>query len=611
MPIRHPRLRRLLGAAVLLTVASTTSATNQVLLVTQTITGPREGLVSTLVARVSSVLPTRREVTLAMDGRPLADGAGITPLAARDYGTWLTSGQLLSDAKTHLFTSAPALAASIRRAMQANGVGTANFSLMQRVVVAGTATPQILVWSMVVYRSERPVFGDPRLVPSIETTLHVVHTPLRVAAGLPVGWAYPDAGTLQWRILDRQGAPLTGWSSITIGNAYDEPESNGGAVDPDRGLKCLLAPTTTIGCPRAVANVASLMNQTGHTRAIVDYRRALQPAYDQIESPPGSRRFEQVARVAVAVNRRELAPSSCGAGEYRNEGAYGFELAEQVERYAATIEGSYVLIDRFAHRSVSPSVPFKVAKQLNEDATAAQLADKLIDPANPGGALIAASTVRGLVGLAPITTTKEGASAAESFVIGDIFHGACGRAVQLAARCSATGQIELSLGMNHAVPGCSPRSMSFSERAAVTLKRGVPLRNQVAAFEGMGSVPWSYDGDRSVIFHAVPVATDAGTTLAPSVFAAQLFAPNVGYYVRENFPNGGPLDFYLEHVGCPSGQVAGAMIGLEITQCYVADAGSTATGCQFISAGDGAPFESCQRYRTSGVPVTRVVQTIQ
>ncbi len=610
MPIRHQRLRRLFGAIVLFTIINIASAADQVLVVTQTITGPREGLVSTLVARVSSVLPTRREVTLAMDGRPLADGAGITPLGARDYGTWLTSGQLLSDAKTHLSTSAPAFAASIRRAMQASGVGTAHFSLMQRVAVAGTATPQFLVWSMVVYRSERPVFGDPRLVPSIETTLHVVHTPVRVAAGLPVGWAYPDAGTLQWRILDRQGAPLTGWSSITIGNTYDEPDASSGAVDPDHGLKCLLGSNASTACSRGVANVASLMNQTGHTRAIVDYRRTLQPAYDQIESPPGSRRFEQVARVAVAVSRRELAPSSCGAGEYRNEGAYGFELAEQVERYAAQIDGSYSLIDRTAHRSVSPSVPFKVAKQLNEDATAAQLADKLIDPANPGGALIAASSVRGLVGLAPITTTKEGASAAESFVIGDIFHGACGRAVQLAARCGATGQIELSLGMNHAVPGCSPRSMSFSERAAFTLKRGVPVRNQVAAFEGMGSVPWSYDGDRSVIFHAVPVATDAGTTLAPSVFAAQLFAPNVGYYVRENFPNGGPLDFYLEHAGCPSGQIAGSMLRLDPSQCYMPDASGTMTGCQFMPGGDGGSFESCQRYRATG-PIARLVQSLR
>ena len=72
------------------------------LAITQSVTGPTEGVVSTLAARQGSPQSTRAALTLDIGGRQIADTGAIPQLAVRDYGTSMPRSQLLAGAKAHL-----------------------------------------------------------------------------------------------------------------------------------------------------------------------------------------------------------------------------------------------------------------------------------------------------------------------------------------------------------------------------------------------------------------------------------------------------------------------------------------------------------------------------
>ncbi len=586
--------------------AVTPGGSSSVLVITQTVTGPTEGVVSSVSARQGTPQNAKSAMTLDVGGRKLSSTSGIPEMAVVNYGTAMTRSQLTQAAKNHIvglaYPSAPgaedALVAGLKTYMQAMSASAVAFTFNQKVKIAGDAAPKYLIWSLLLQRGQDPAFPNPQVIDQVPTILQVTYTPRNVAAGLPSSWAYPNAGTLQWRKLDSAYSPITGWSIVDVAGAYDQPQDlSGAAVDKDWGLKCLVNRASSATCPTGI-NVIDLMDQVGAGYAMLDYGRTLQPVYDSVETPPGSGQYQQVAHVSLSVDTRELNTAGCASGTFTNKGTYGFQLRSQVDRYAVLGDGSYRQLNSFAGNNLSPTAPFDVTKSGLTNATIANLNDKIIDISTPSNPLLLASSIPNLLNLAPITVVS---TAAPTQVIGVYYYGDCGRSFGITAQCDANGNIQMRLGISGQVPNCA-WGTGFYQAQAYSLKVGVPVTSHTTSLEYAGSFAWSYDGDHAITFkHTDDLSSlGSGAPLSMSIFAAQMFFPNQGYFVKQNFPSGGPLDFYFEKGVCAGGTVGGDAIftsdadgyGTLATQCFKPDPMGTFYGCLLASGGS-----SCDWYR--------------
>jgi hypothetical protein len=542
----------ILVAAPRFTQASDTFA------ITQTVTGPTEGVVSSLVVREGASLNTG-----GMPGAAAKSSAakGLPQLPVQDYGATRTRSRLLAEAKSFIvgdYPKAPgvslAFVSSLRSFMAAKGVSSVAFNFNQKVSILGDAAPSYLVWSIVVDMGHIPRVADPRIVDKAPHILQVTYTPKATNKGLSSNRPNPNAGVLQWRKLDTTFMPMTEWTRVDVSGAYDDVGEGG---DKDQGVKCLANREASPSCP-TVTNVADLIKQTGAGQAVLDYSRAVQLVYQSVEDPPLSGKFQQTPRVGISVDYREWIPSSCGDGRYINRGTYGVELRNLVNRYVIEADGTNQQIDSFEISTLSPTGSFDVTKKGRLAATS--LTDKVVDIKNPSGDLLPVSLLPNLVNLAPVITQPT--SAGNTVVFGDYYYGDCGRAFGVVAQCQDNGDIRLIFGVSSAVPHCSPRESSFSQSQTYTLRKGKPIANQTTTVEEAGSFLWSYDGDRKVLFRHGDWASggDQGGRPGMSLFASQVFFPNKGFYIRRNFPSGGPVDFYFEGKACPAGTVPGDRI---------------------------------------------------
>ncbi|MCA3095903.1 MAG: hypothetical protein ING83_18480, partial [Rhodocyclaceae bacterium] len=232
-PIAALTLGWLLALCAGLAPAQTPRSAQRMLVVSQVV-GP-DG--ASIVARIGSL--TFGTTGLATDRvfEAVPNASAIAQVALRDFGSTLTQSQLITQATAHLAQQAPALAASLSATLQARSLGQATFMLDQQVSVAGSPAPRRLAWTLSVDRAGRASFAEPRLFDAQPHILHVHYVPLRVAAGLPGGWAYPDAGRLRWQRLNLQMQPIGPVGSLDTGGAFDAPDVlDGLPVDPEAGL---------------------------------------------------------------------------------------------------------------------------------------------------------------------------------------------------------------------------------------------------------------------------------------------------------------------------------------------------------------------------------------
>lgn len=402
----------LLAAATACTAFAQTPRSAQRMLVVSQVASPGGASVT---ARIGSLTfgPTGLSTDRAAELLP--DASSIAQVAVRDFGDAMSQSQLLAEARTHLAGQAPALVRNLGEVLQSRGLGQATFAFDQQVTVRGSASARRLVWTLSVDRSGRASFADPRLFDAQPHILHAQYIPLRVATGLPAGWTFPDAGRLRWQRLNLLLQPIEPMTTLDTGGAFDAPDAiDGMPVDPEAGLRCLVDRRARSDCPQGLADIVTLIDERGSASALVDYGLRLAPVYDAVATGTGG--VEQVARISLQVDRRELAYAGCSADmSYRNTGRYGYTLSAASDRYAVAPDGRFARLNRTETSTLSPTIVYDWSRPLRPVAVSA-LTPLILDPQDPGRPLIAAASVDNLLHLAPITISGQTEQTVASFM---------------------------------------------------------------------------------------------------------------------------------------------------------------------------------------------------
>lgn len=334
---------------------------------------------------------------------PVANTTSIPALSMTTYGDGtLSQAQIIAQATTYIDAQEARLATDLAAYLTSINADRAYYTYDQEVLPVGAAHSMRLVWTLTVDPSGTATYGAPQILDTDPVMVYMVYTPSAVAAGLPSGWAYPNAGVLQYQLRNTVGTALSSWVSIATGGAFDEPQSGGAAVDPDAGLKCLIDQTSSSSCPQGYPDAKTLIGSNGAMYAIVDYVRMVQPEYTQQESPPGSGQYVQVPVMSMSVNSRVFDTGYCSLS-YTNQGQYGYTLLNRTDRYYVPATGAYSQIGSYQGTSISPTQTYSYTRTDLSASQQALVSTLIIDPTNPTGAYLTAADVPNLVYLAPVT----------------------------------------------------------------------------------------------------------------------------------------------------------------------------------------------------------------
>lgn len=399
--------------ALMAALASSTAAASSVtresgraLVVRQTVTGPDQGMRSSVLARVGALAMTEHGFGVDDIGRQAGNALSVAQVNAINYGMG-TRGQseLLSTARASLFSQVDAIRTSMQSAMRTRGVSTGAFSFAQDVFVSSNSGPvrKMLVWTATVDANGRARYADPLLVDADPRVLYVTYTPLRLAQDLPQDWAYPDAGKLKWVVLNNRSEIVTPWQEIDVAGLFDSPDAldiPGQATDEDAALKCLANAALT-GCtlPAGAKDVQALLDEAAASVAVIDYLYRLTPEYLDVEDPPGSGAIKQVARTGFAFSQREYRYTSCTEIEYRNVGAFGMGLLKRATRATVKVGGPMRKTGQVTETAISPTRPFDLMVNNVPSSMIPSLDGLVIDPVAAAPTIVSTTQVPGILAI--------------------------------------------------------------------------------------------------------------------------------------------------------------------------------------------------------------------
>lgn len=247
------------------------------------------------------------------------------------------------------------LRSDVARYAQKTGLSSVVFTYTQEINVVAvneegvsSTKRQAIAFVVSFDATGRPLYGAPKIVDPEPTILEAIYTPMRAAEGLPTNWAYPDRGTLKYRVLKKDLSPLTNFKSLQLAGEFDDDRS---PTDPDAGLRCLMDRRNP-GCS-GPTDIRALLDETGSSFGIVDYVRQLEPDYEgESDTPDGVLQ----GRGALSYDKRIY---QCDA--YVNEGHWGYVLTMRAERYLAEPAEPllrYKLAQQFGGKTISPTEKF-------------------------------------------------------------------------------------------------------------------------------------------------------------------------------------------------------------------------------------------------------------
>lgn len=301
--------------------------------------------------------------------------------------TNLTDAQILYSAKNALNGASLSFKNSVVSFMRANGIDNSWIEYTQQVKTTSPVglKTKYISFIITIDGSGSMNFPDPIIIDVSPTILFATYTPLKVANGLPAGWAYPNGGKIAYELRDTLFNLIAGTQkTVNVKGAYDEPVVVAGApFDPDAGLKCLHLNVTggVSGCAAKIAlgttDIATLTNQTGSTFAIVDYIRKVQPVYDR--NPVTG---VQTARTSIDVTSRTLTWNGCASKiDFNSKASIGFTLAINIDRSKGSSTGLWSPINKFATTSLSAPMMYNDTIQIPvATANASAMATTMIEP---------------------------------------------------------------------------------------------------------------------------------------------------------------------------------------------------------------------------------------
>lgn len=253
----------------------------------------------------------------------------------------------LQAAKDWMDAQIPSLRSQVADYMRGQGLSSAFYLYTQEITVTTEtgAKKRAISFNLSVDQNGRALYGAPKIVDPEPTILEALYTPKRAVDGLPTHWAYPGAGGIKYRLLNRLFEPISEYQTEDTGGAFDEDTE---ASDPDSKLRCLID-LRHPGCAGPL-DIRKLMDRTGASYAILDYVRRLEPDYEELADGT------QQARGAISYDARIW---NCST--YKNSGFFGYVLTMRAERYLvqpAPDLMKFQMLQQFGGKTISPTEPF-------------------------------------------------------------------------------------------------------------------------------------------------------------------------------------------------------------------------------------------------------------
>lgn len=295
---------------------------------------------------VSEIGLTSRKLAQVRTVQPVPAPPNM-PMPVRD-----SASHVLRTAKIWMNTDFAAYKTRLSGWLQSQGISLGYFSYSQKVLVS-TATgdrEQMVSFVATISANGNATYGEAKLVDADPVIVEATYVPLKAQDDLPDTWVYPNAGQLQWRLLNKQFVPQTGWTTVDTAGAYDAPDDE----DATAVVSCLTG-TTTTGCPAGVPTVASLMDDTGAAMGVLSYRQRLAPAYEESSSDPET----MVAKSAMTVDTR-----TWDCARLTHTGSFGMVLNVGAEQYAVYRAGTGVVHSKTSEASaqvISPVEAYTVS----------------------------------------------------------------------------------------------------------------------------------------------------------------------------------------------------------------------------------------------------------
>lgn len=239
--------------------------------------------------------------------------------------------------------------------MREKNLSYAYFSFSQEVNINTEVGPRKreISFTATLDSAGRATHGVPKLVDADPLILEAMYTPLQTADGLPPDWQYPEAGTLKWRLLNKDYLELTPWRTIDVAGAYDSPDyAEGVGVDPLVRIPCLVDRAHP-SCGQPATTVRDLMDQTGAVVGILNYIRRIEPFYEESDDD------EVAPKSTISVDERIW---NCSV--LQNNGRFGMEIALQADQFLvepSTVAYSYRKVGEFGGKALSPTSNYNVA----------------------------------------------------------------------------------------------------------------------------------------------------------------------------------------------------------------------------------------------------------
>lgn len=238
--------------------------------------------------------------------------------------------------------------AKVAAYLQRNGVSQAFFSFTQQVKIASGApagfSRKSVVWTGTVMADGRVFAGDPRIIDSDPIFVEAIYWPLAADDTLPAGWTYANAGSIQWRLLDKLMNPISAYAYVSTGGIYDGVvgESYSG-----EGPAACFIDRRNPGCPASGVDVAQLMTANGASGAVAMYANKLEPKYRPDPAGDGT--------TFIPVMSYSYTDRLWACDRLENKGQFGYVLQGAADTY-------------FVGSSTTGPVPFQLASASNMEA---------------------------------------------------------------------------------------------------------------------------------------------------------------------------------------------------------------------------------------------------